>query len=210
MLVVGASHSGADIAYELAAEHDTILSGVDNGQIPARVDTRRGRMGFRALAFAGKHILTMDTPMGRKMRPHVRHGGRAVAPAPAEGPARRWCRADARADGRRSRRPAAARRRSRPRRPERRLVHRLQEGLLVDRRAVRHRRRRLPRPVPRRCRVRAGALLRRAPVPAFVHVDVDLRHRSGRRAGRRAHHVAAAAVPGRATEARRVREQVAS
>jgi putative flavoprotein involved in K+ transport len=75
VLVVGASHSGADIAHEVAATHPTILSGVDTGQIPAGVDTRRGRMGFRMLAFAGKHILTMDTPMGRKMRPHVRHGG---------------------------------------------------------------------------------------------------------------------------------------
>jgi putative flavoprotein involved in K+ transport len=75
VLVVGASHSGADIAYEAAAEHDTILSGVDNGQIPARVDTRRGRMAFRLLFFAGSHILTMGTPIGRKMRPHVRHGG---------------------------------------------------------------------------------------------------------------------------------------
>jgi putative flavoprotein involved in K+ transport len=75
VLVVGASHSGADIAHELAATHRTILSGVDTGQLPAPVDTRRGRMGFRMLAFAGTHILTMDTPLGRKMRPHVRHGG---------------------------------------------------------------------------------------------------------------------------------------
>ena len=75
VLVVGASHSGADIAYEAAAEHSTILSGTDNGQIPARVDTRRGRMGFRLLFFAGSHILTMGTPIGRKMRPHIRHGG---------------------------------------------------------------------------------------------------------------------------------------
>ena len=75
VLVVGASHSGSDIAYEAAPEHHTILSGVDTGQIPARVDTRRGRMGFRLLFFAGSHILTMDTPMGRKMRPHIRTGG---------------------------------------------------------------------------------------------------------------------------------------
>jgi putative flavoprotein involved in K+ transport len=75
VLVVGASHSGADIAYEAASSHPTILSGLDYGQIPAPIDTRRGRMGFRVLAFAGKHILTMDTPMGRKMRPHIRHGG---------------------------------------------------------------------------------------------------------------------------------------
>jgi len=75
VLVVGASHSGSDIAYEAAASHHTILSGVDTGQIPARVDTRRGRMGFRMLFFAGSHILTMDTPIGRKMRPHIRLGG---------------------------------------------------------------------------------------------------------------------------------------
>ncbi len=75
VLVVGASHSGADIAYEAAAEHETILSGPDTGQIPASVETRRGRVGFRALFFIGSHVLTADTPLGRKMRPHIRHGG---------------------------------------------------------------------------------------------------------------------------------------
>ncbi|HEX4735097.1 MAG TPA: NAD(P)-binding domain-containing protein, partial [Thermoleophilaceae bacterium] len=75
VLVVGASHSGADIAYEAATEHETVLSGTDTGQIPASVETRRGRMGFRALFFVGSRILTVDTPLGRKMRPHIRHGG---------------------------------------------------------------------------------------------------------------------------------------
>jgi putative flavoprotein involved in K+ transport len=75
VLVVGASHSGADIAYEAAAEHNTILSGPDTGQIPASVETRRGRAGFRVLFFLGSHVLTADTPLGRKMRPHIRHGG---------------------------------------------------------------------------------------------------------------------------------------
>ena len=75
VLVVGASHSGADIAYEAATEHETILSGPDTGQIPASVETRRGRAGFRVMLFVGSHILTMDTPLGRKMRPHIRHGG---------------------------------------------------------------------------------------------------------------------------------------
>ena len=75
VLVVGASHSGADIAYEAATKHETILSGPDTGQIPASVETRRGRAGFRLMLFVGSHILTMDTPLGRKMRPHIRHGG---------------------------------------------------------------------------------------------------------------------------------------
>src|SRR4051812_16814730 len=75
VLVVGASHSGADIAYEAATEHETVLSGPDTGQIPASVETRRGRAGFRALFLVGSHILTVDTPFGRKLRPHIRHGG---------------------------------------------------------------------------------------------------------------------------------------
>jgi len=75
VLVVGASHSGSDVAYEAAAAHDVILSGTDTGQLPVPIESRRGRIGFRVLFFAGTHILNVDTPVGRKMRPHVRHGG---------------------------------------------------------------------------------------------------------------------------------------
>jgi putative flavoprotein involved in K+ transport len=75
VLVVGASHSGADIAYEVAAEHEAILSGPDTGQLPVSIETRRGRVCFRILRFVGTHILTVDTPLGRKARPHIRHGG---------------------------------------------------------------------------------------------------------------------------------------
>jgi putative flavoprotein involved in K+ transport len=75
VLVVGASHSGSDIAYETAATHPTILSGVDTGQIPVPIESRRGRLGFRTLFFVGSRILTADTPMGRKARSHIRHGG---------------------------------------------------------------------------------------------------------------------------------------
>jgi len=75
VLVVGASHSGADIAHEVASRHEVVLSGRDTGQLPASIESRRGRMLFRGLFFAGTHILTVDTPMGRKMRTHVRHGG---------------------------------------------------------------------------------------------------------------------------------------
>jgi len=75
VLVVGASHSGSDIAYEASASHEVILSGTDTGQIPVPIESRRGRIGFRVLVFAGTHVLNADTPFGRKMRPHVRHGG---------------------------------------------------------------------------------------------------------------------------------------
>ena len=75
VLVVGASHSGSDIAFEAASEHEVILSGRETGQLPASVESRRGRFLFRGLFFFGTHVLTVDTPIGRKMRPHVRHGG---------------------------------------------------------------------------------------------------------------------------------------
>jgi putative flavoprotein involved in K+ transport len=75
VLVVGASHSGADIAYEAASRHEVVLSGRDTGQLPASIESRRGRMLFRGLFFAGTHVLTVDTHIGRKMRTHVRHGG---------------------------------------------------------------------------------------------------------------------------------------
>jgi putative flavoprotein involved in K+ transport len=75
VLVVGASHSGSDIAFEAASKHEVILSGRETGQLPAPVESRRGRFLFRGLFFFGTHVLTVDTPVGRKMRPHVRHGG---------------------------------------------------------------------------------------------------------------------------------------
>src|SRR5262249_22067990 len=62
-------------AYEASALHNVILSGTDTGQIPAPIESRRGRVGFRVLVFVGTHVLTVDTPIGRKMRPYVRHGG---------------------------------------------------------------------------------------------------------------------------------------
>jgi putative flavoprotein involved in K+ transport len=75
VLVVGASHSGSDVAFEAASKHEVILSGTDTGQIPVPVESRRGRFFFRGLFFAGTHVLTVDTPLGRKARPHIRHGG---------------------------------------------------------------------------------------------------------------------------------------
>jgi putative flavoprotein involved in K+ transport len=90
VLVVGASHSGSDVAHEAAAMHDVILSGKDNGQLPVPLETRRGRIGFRVLYRVGTHVLNADTPMGRKVRPHIRHGG---------GPLLRYRKKDLRAAG---------------------------------------------------------------------------------------------------------------
>ncbi|MGH3735789.1 MAG: flavin-containing monooxygenase [Micromonosporaceae bacterium] len=76
VLVVGGSHSGSDIAYEVAASHETVLCGRDTGQIPFRLEKPIVRAVFPLLWFAWTRVLTTSTPMGRKMRPDVRaHGG---------------------------------------------------------------------------------------------------------------------------------------
>jgi putative flavoprotein involved in K+ transport len=76
-LVVGLSHSGGDIAYELATDgRRTILSGKAHGQMPIRVtDTKRAFLGWPIVEFVFSHVLTLRTPMGRRMRPEVRKGG---------------------------------------------------------------------------------------------------------------------------------------
>jgi putative flavoprotein involved in K+ transport len=81
VLVVGAAHSGADIAYEVVREHRTILSGRDPGQIPFRIGSRPSRLFFPLVWFAWNHVLTERTPMGRKAQGGVRaHGGPLIRP----------------------------------------------------------------------------------------------------------------------------------
>jgi putative flavoprotein involved in K+ transport len=76
VLIVGASHSGGDIAFEVARSHPTILSGRDRGQIPFRHDSPMAHVVFPIMVFLARHVLTMRTPLGRRMRHEVRaHGG---------------------------------------------------------------------------------------------------------------------------------------
>jgi putative flavoprotein involved in K+ transport len=77
VLVVGAAHSGGDIAYELVqAGHETLLSGRDTGQIPFRLEGQATKVVFPVLRFMWTRVLTVRTPIGRKARRKVRaHGG---------------------------------------------------------------------------------------------------------------------------------------
>jgi putative flavoprotein involved in K+ transport len=68
VLVVGAGNSGADIAMDVAAGHTTWLSGRDTGTFPLRVDSTAAFIVDILLYFAGDHILTVKTPLGRKVR----------------------------------------------------------------------------------------------------------------------------------------------
>jgi putative flavoprotein involved in K+ transport len=76
VLVVGCSHSGADIALEVAASHETVLSGKVRGEVPFDIEGRAARTILPVLWFMANRVLTMKTPLGRKMRPEIRsHGG---------------------------------------------------------------------------------------------------------------------------------------
>jgi putative flavoprotein involved in K+ transport len=85
VLVVGASHSGQDIAFELAQTHRTILCGPGRGNIPLRPESRRAHVLLPIVIFAFRHVLTRRTPMGRKAMPEVRfHGGPHLRVKPSD------------------------------------------------------------------------------------------------------------------------------
>ena len=75
VLLVGAGNSGADIAIDVSATHRTWLSGRDKGQVPIRIESRLARFALPVLWFVASHVLTVKTPVGRKVRPHVLAGG---------------------------------------------------------------------------------------------------------------------------------------
>ena len=51
VLVVGASHSGTDIAFEVASTHPTVLAGRDPGQMPVRLDHWSARVVLPVVVF---------------------------------------------------------------------------------------------------------------------------------------------------------------
>lgn len=77
VLVVGASHSGGDIAHEVGlAGYPTVLSGRIHGEVPFNIHGRPAHVIFPLLFFLAKHVITLRTPIGRKIRPEIRaHGG---------------------------------------------------------------------------------------------------------------------------------------
>jgi putative flavoprotein involved in K+ transport len=75
VLVVGCSHSGADIALEAASSHPVVLSGRVHGEAPFDIEGRVARKVIPVLWFLANRVFTMKTPIGRKMRREIRSGG---------------------------------------------------------------------------------------------------------------------------------------
>jgi len=72
VLIVGVGNSGADIGIEVAQSHPTWLAGKESGHIPWRIDTFLATsLLVRLMRFLGHHVLTVKTPIGRKLRPRM-------------------------------------------------------------------------------------------------------------------------------------------
>ncbi|HKF25830.1 MAG TPA: NAD(P)/FAD-dependent oxidoreductase [Candidatus Acidoferrum sp.] len=74
VLVVGAGNSAAEIAIEISGTHCTLMSGRESGHVPFPIESLFFRfVGIRILRFLGHHILSLATPIGRKLRPKMLH-----------------------------------------------------------------------------------------------------------------------------------------
>jgi putative flavoprotein involved in K+ transport len=77
VLVVGAGNSGAEIALEASRLHQTWLAGRDVGHVPFDIDGLAARLLLVRLVLRVMfhRVLTVATPIGRRARPKLLHGG---------------------------------------------------------------------------------------------------------------------------------------
>jgi putative flavoprotein involved in K+ transport len=75
VLVVGSGNSGAEIALELVKTHRTFLAGKPSGYIPFRIEGTAARLLLEPLVLrvVFHRLLTIKTPIGRKVRPKMLH-----------------------------------------------------------------------------------------------------------------------------------------
>src|SRR6266542_2305470 len=73
VLLVGAGNSGSEIAMELSKGHQTFMSGRNTGEVPFRINSVAARLVLARFVFRiiFHRVLTVDTPLGRKVRPKV-------------------------------------------------------------------------------------------------------------------------------------------
>ena len=73
VLIVGGGNSGAEIGIEVARGHQTWMSGRDTGHVPFRIEGVAARLILIRLVLRGlyHHLITIDSPLGRKIRPKL-------------------------------------------------------------------------------------------------------------------------------------------
>jgi putative flavoprotein involved in K+ transport len=88
VLIVGAGNSGSEIAMELARRGRRVwMSGRDTGHIPFRIEGVLGSRLMVPIVLRGvfHRLLTIDTPMGRRLRPDaLRLGGPLIRVKPRD------------------------------------------------------------------------------------------------------------------------------
>ena len=80
VLVVGAGTSGIEIAIELSGTHETYISGKPTFHIPDNIFKYAGKLYW----WFALHILTINTPVGRKAKDKILHGGGPLIKISAE------------------------------------------------------------------------------------------------------------------------------
>lgn len=70
-LVVGLGNSGAEIALELSRTHATTVAGTPGGELPLRHGRAAARFVFPIVRFAGLHVLSLGSPIGRRVLPKL-------------------------------------------------------------------------------------------------------------------------------------------
>ncbi|MGB8223890.1 MAG: NAD(P)/FAD-dependent oxidoreductase [Polyangiales bacterium] len=77
VLLVGAGNSGSELAMELVKSRQVYMAGRSTGEVPFRVGGFLGRLLLVRLVLRGlfHRILTIRTPIGRRLRPKLLVGG---------------------------------------------------------------------------------------------------------------------------------------
>jgi len=77
VLIVGAGNSGADIALEAAAGHETWMAGRHPGHVPFRIEGLAARVLLVRLVLRVMfhRVLSIANPIGRRVRPKMLRGG---------------------------------------------------------------------------------------------------------------------------------------
>ena len=73
VLVVGMGNSGAEIALEVSRSHTTTIAGAPSGELPVRHGRAAARFVFPIVRFAGLHVLSLGSPIGRRVIPTLAH-----------------------------------------------------------------------------------------------------------------------------------------
>ena len=72
VLVVGLGNSGAEIAWDVREGRHVYVAGSPAGQLPVKHGAAAAVLVLPLIRFMGTHVLTVDTPVGRKVLPKIK------------------------------------------------------------------------------------------------------------------------------------------